>query len=343
MDKISVIIPCYQVEKYLDRCMISLEKQTVGMNDLEIILVDDASKDGTWQKIREWEARFPENVIAVHYEENGRQGKARNVGLSYASGEWIAFIDSDDWVEPAYFEKLRGAAKRDGSDVSYCRLIRDHSKDYHLAENPKTGRADRLWKIDTKDRRKEFLVLADMSFPAHSRLIRKSVLTDNGLRFPEGLAYEDNCWGALLYYYVDSVSCVEETLYHYFVNEQSTVMVKGAGYHTDLLTVHLELWEEYLKRELYPEYKDEIEYNFLYNCYLGFLKILANRYEIPDYSQFLLMKEIVLEKVPDFRNNRYIKNGDIRELHLAMLELLDRQVDRAAFSELMDAVRRSGM
>ena len=106
MKTISVIIPCYNVEKYIDRCLTSLERQTVGMDSLEIICLDDKSADGTLDKLHEWEKKYPENICIVELPDNGRQGRARNIGLEYATCEWVAFIDSDDWVEPEYFEKL---------------------------------------------------------------------------------------------------------------------------------------------------------------------------------------------------------------------------------------------
>ena len=94
---ISVIIPCYNVEKYIDRCLTSLERQTVGMNSLEIICLDDKSADGTLDKLHEWEKKYPDNICIVELPDNGRQGRARNIGLEYATCEWVAFIDSDDW------------------------------------------------------------------------------------------------------------------------------------------------------------------------------------------------------------------------------------------------------
>lgn len=83
MNKISIIIPCYNVEKYIDRCLESIEKQTIGIETLEIICLDDKSVDGTLDKLHEWEKRYPDNIVVVELPDNGRQGCARNIGLSY--------------------------------------------------------------------------------------------------------------------------------------------------------------------------------------------------------------------------------------------------------------------
>ena len=106
MAEISIIIPCYNVEKYLMRCFLSLKNQTIGIENLELIFVDDASTDDTWDIIQKIENKYSQNVIAVHCDENGRQGRARNIGMTYATAEYIGFVDSDDWVEPNMFEIL---------------------------------------------------------------------------------------------------------------------------------------------------------------------------------------------------------------------------------------------
>ena len=144
MKMISVIIPCYNVEKYIDRCLTSLERQTVGMNSLEIICLDDKSADGTLDKLHEWEKKYPDNICIVELPDNGRQGRARNIGLEYATCEWVAFIDSDDWVEPDYFEKLSahvGAASGEAVfDIIACSYGRDSAVELsYFSEIPKTA------------------------------------------------------------------------------------------------------------------------------------------------------------------------------------------------------------
>ena len=98
MKKVSVVVPCYNAAVYLDKCMEQLIKQTIGIENIEIILVDDASTDdgATWELIMEYEREFPDTVIAIQLEQNMRQGGARNVGISYAGGEYLMFCDADD-------------------------------------------------------------------------------------------------------------------------------------------------------------------------------------------------------------------------------------------------------
>ena len=87
MAEISIIIPCYNVEEYIDRCLESVVAQTIGLDMLEIIVINDASTDNTLNKLYQWERRFPQNIMEITYEENQRKGGARNIRLEYATGQ----------------------------------------------------------------------------------------------------------------------------------------------------------------------------------------------------------------------------------------------------------------
>ena len=121
----SIIVPCYNVEKYIDRCFESLKRQTIGIEQMEIIFVDDASADHTWDRLCEIEKQYPDNVILVHCIDNGRQGKARNIGMAYATSDYVGFVDSDDWVEPDMYEIMLGEMIKNDRDIVYCKFFRD--------------------------------------------------------------------------------------------------------------------------------------------------------------------------------------------------------------------------
>lgn len=349
---ISIIIPCYNVGEYVERCLRSLEMQSIGMNNLEIICVDDKSTDDTLDILHQWEQRFPENICIVELDSNGRQGRARNIGLQYATCDWIAYIDSDDWIEPDYCKILYDGIEFCNSipDMVCCKMRRDASNELSFFGGSEDGLADhnerktyRTRDLSIENDRREASVLATLSFSAYCKLIRKEFLLANRLFFPERLAYEDIYWGSLLPYYAGLVCFTDVELYHYYVNPTSTVLVNNALYHPDMLTVNMKLWDAYTERSLYTTYKDEIEYNFLYTCYLAFLKVLALRYSEPHYSLFLLLQEITRERIPAWRNNRYIHNGDIKEFHMLLLELIDKDVNREEFIQILDVIRQSGM
>lgn len=341
--KVSIIIPCYNAEKYVDRCMQSVVDQVYPIKHLEIICVNDASTDKTLDMLMAWEQKYPDNICVVDCDSNGRQGRARNIGLSYATGEWILYIDVDDWIEPDYVSKLVEAADKD-CDIVCCKAGRDPAEELrYYSEDSRGSSHIRYINISSDEQRRELSVLASLSFSAYCKLIRRSFLLDNELYFPERLAYEDIFWGSLLPYYVHHIAFIDSVLYHYYINPDSTVLSDEVPYHVDMLTVNMMLWEEYSYRGLFEKYHDEIEYNFIYTCYLAFMKVLALRFKEPNYSLYKLLKLITSERIPDWKNNRYIQNGDIKELHRVLLESLDKDIDKIQFSGILKAIRTSGM
>ena len=127
--KLSVIVPVYNTagEGKLEYCLNSLVNQTC--RDMEIIAVDDCSTDNSWEILRRYEAEYPDRFRAVHSQVNRKQGGAKNIGLSMAGGEWIGFIDSDDWITPDMYEVMLARAEETGADMvgcDYC-LTHEHS------------------------------------------------------------------------------------------------------------------------------------------------------------------------------------------------------------------------
>ena len=112
--KISVIVPVYNTENYLRECLDSILNQT--LQDTELFLVDDGSTDGSADIIREYAEKHPEKIQAF-FKENGGQGSARNVAMQYATGEFLSFIDSDDWIDPEMYEEMVKKAEEDGADI----------------------------------------------------------------------------------------------------------------------------------------------------------------------------------------------------------------------------------
>ena len=121
--KVSVIVPVYNCEQYLPECIASLRAQTLG--EIEMIFVCDASPDNSLALL--WKAKEEDDRIRViAFPENRGVSAARNAGLDAATGEYIGFCDSDDWIEPVMFERLYDAAKEKEAEISFCRVFKDH-------------------------------------------------------------------------------------------------------------------------------------------------------------------------------------------------------------------------
>ena len=115
--KISIVVAVYNLEKYLPRCLDALVNQT--LQDIEIICVDDGSTDSAPQIIDEYAIKYPEKVKAFH-KENGGEFTTRNYGLERATGEYVTFVDTDDYVDLTWAEKLYNAAKKNDADIAVC-------------------------------------------------------------------------------------------------------------------------------------------------------------------------------------------------------------------------------
>lgn len=315
MAEISIIIPCYNVGKYVMRCFNSLQKQTIGLDKLELIFVDDASTDGTWDILTRIEQMAPESVCIVQLKENQRQGGARNIGLTYASGEYVAYLDSDDWVEPDMYEELYQAALKTGSEIAFCRHVRDDGQNSLLLSENKEGAAFseetedliRLLTISDQKERSDFIASNVIGYRVWDKLFRKSFLLEHEISFPIHLTYEEVYFGCLIYLYATKVCILEKQLYHYFVNNESTVLTKNGSYHRDIFQVNYLKWEACEERGFLTSYREALEFDFIMSFYFTAMKIFCLRFDRILYEDFMELKRETLKRVPDFQHNSYCR------------------------------------
>lgn len=209
MAKISIIIPVYNCEKYIEKCLNSLVNQT--LKDIEIILVNDGSTDNS-RKIIE---SFTDSRIKILDKKNGGQSSARNIGLDVAQGEYIGFVDSDDWVDEDYFEKLYNTAKKYDADIAMADFIRKgpqkHTIRLNIAEEKVYEKIEN--KIKIANALKEGCIW--------NKIYKKEIL--NGIRFTEGMFFEDGPFTIKTLHAADRLVTVPGTYYYYFQNPSSTV------------------------------------------------------------------------------------------------------------------------
>lgn len=344
MKKISVIIPCYNVERYIDRCLETVVRQTIGIENIEIICVDDCSTDGTYQKLLDWEEKYPENFIIVASEQNGRQGQARNIGLTYASTDWIAFLDSDDWIDLDYLEAMYAFAKTGKYEVVCCSHVRDQSEQADLTPK-KVGRYSyKEIFVDTEEKRKQLILYPIFGYSAWAKLIYKPLLQKHNLNFPSNLTYEDTLWGSLLHLYTRKCVIIDATLYHYYVNGNSTVLKTNNMHHLDCITVQTMLWDEWKERGFLDKYKEELQIEYIYSGFLAGIKMLILRFEEPNYNGYLLLRYLSLHKIADYEENMYIKKGILvkEEYQLALVSLKN-QLNKKQFLEFAEQLKKIGI
>lgn len=217
MDLISIIVPVYKVEKYLDRCVESIVSQTY--TDLEIILVDDGSPDNCPAVCDAWAEK--DSRIRVIHKSNGGLSDARNTGMAVATGGYISFIDSDDWIAPQFYEKLLEAIKRDRSDIAACSvemIWEDGSPSRML-----TGEFNCV--LERHEAQAELLAEAKLKQPVWYKLYRTSIIKD--VPFTTGKYHEDVFWSYQAIGVAEKVSVIDYVGYFYW---QRSGSIMGVGY-----------------------------------------------------------------------------------------------------------------
>lgn len=303
--KISIIIPCYNVEKYIDRCVDSLVGQTIGIEHLECIFVDDASTDGTMRKLEIWEKQYPDNILVIACSENRKQGAARNIGIQYASADYIGFVDADDWIEPDMYEKLYSNIVLYDADVAVCNYKRDTGRQ-KLEMGRIPGKRDQYLKVTSAGDRK-LLYHLGLGGGVWSKVYRKSLLLEHEIYFPEQILYEDNYFVAVLIQYITSIVYVEEFLYHYYVNMESTIVKRNEAYHyQDRLKIEEMILRKYIDEGWLETFYDEIEFRFIRSYFIGTLHILFTRFDSIPAELIPKMKNRVIALFPDYSNNPFL-------------------------------------
>ena len=331
--KVSIIIPCYNIEAYIDRCLVSLERQKIPMEELEIILVDDHSTDGTWEKLQIFEAKYPESVLIIHNDVNIRQGAIRNMALSYATAPYIAFIDGDDWVSESYLSSLYEKAVCYDCDLVLCNAYRDFGDGRKIEIRKAELQTSRFLTIDTIEKRKSMIVNETVRSTAWAKLIRKDYLLENEIYFPEGVFFEDIPWGAFNNFCAERIYILSDYLYHYYVNEHSVVMKKNQDYYRDMFAVNYYKWSEIERRNVYAAMPQEIEFDFIVNYYLAALNMFAHHYEEIPLDAFEEMQQFVMDKFPNYAKNPYLA-GNLGEKHRIQLYFLDKKMGQKELEQL---------
>ncbi|MBP3763012.1 MAG: glycosyltransferase [Bacteroidales bacterium] len=236
MKKFSIVVPVYNVEAYLDDCLRSLQGQTYG--DYEVVCVNDGSTDGSRALLGQWAARYPQMRIVDR--ENGGLSAARNSGTEVAEGEYIVYVDSDDWVSPDMLEKLAAAA--DGADmVCYACQRTDNEQKDTLAAETSTG-----WDYY----RRHALEARVVPFVCvWQRAYRREFLNANRLRFREGILHEDNQFTPRACLRAARVRVIPDTLYYYRVREGSIMTTRGLRSKESFVLIGNELSDLFAQEE----------------------------------------------------------------------------------------------
>jgi glycosyltransferase involved in cell wall biosynthesis len=302
--KLSIVVPVYNMaaDNKLKYCLDSLVNQTV--DDYEIIAVDDASTDNSLEILREYEAKYPDKFIAIHSKENLRQGGAKNKGINIARGQWIGFIDSDDWIAPDMYEKLICKAQSTGADVVGCDYCLVDTHTMNIGKIVPNNTNDQTGLLDDEKYKKLVLNPGSMVI----KVYLKKVIDENNLRFPEKNFYEDNCASPIWLLHFKHFERVDEPLYYYYQHDASTVHEISLNKCEDRLNMGERLISEAKRCGYLEKYRDEFEFSFTKLYYMNTLFSYMLGVKNPKVKFLKKMATGIKNEFPDFQNNVYYKN-----------------------------------
>lgn len=293
MKKISVVVPCYNVSKYLKDCVDSIINALV--DDMEIILVNDGSTDNTLDICNEYKDKYPK-IIKVIDKENGGLSDARNKGIEASKGEYIGFIDSDDTVEKDLYKDLIKKIEENNADIIVFgenRIFTDHTIKVNSGVSNDCCNQEDVKKI------------MPYIYPAACNKIYKREFFDK-VKFKKGVWYEDVDFIYRLLPLVNTISCLDGYYYNYYQREGSITYTYNKKLY-DFIDNLNGLVDYYKNNGFYHEYHDELEYFYVRYSYATFIKRLAKTKDIKEFNKGV---ELVINNVnnlfPSYKDNKYL-------------------------------------
>lgn len=307
MKRVSVIIPCHNAVQWLPKCFLSLVNQSMGMNDIELIFVDDASEDAgrTWEMLQDFERAYPESIMAIQLAENMRQGGARNVALTYATGEYIAFVDADDFVREDFLKKAYEIARSTDADMVQF----EYELYTERLGNVPSGRKIERESICLENiaQRKRFLVEEKITYGCWNKLYRIELIARAGVKYAEHVIYEEPLFVYPLLFFGKRFEIVPDVFYYYRQNLTGTMRSDMKQLETLKMhaQVQLDVWNFMKTTEFWQDYYEEIKLYFLHTYLYETLLFAAQReFSLPE-SFIRELTDTVKSEVSDYTSSQY--------------------------------------
>lgn len=301
MVKVSIIVPFYNVEKYIEKCLTSLVNQT--LEEIEIILVNDGSKDNSIKVAKDFEQKYPAKIR--YYEKlNGGLGDARNFGIKFAKGEYLAFLDSDDYVEPTMYEEMYEMAIKEKSDMVEC----DFWWEYPNKKKEDIG-------VEYKNQND---MLLKARVVAWNKLIKKEIYEKHPeARFAVGLRYEDVEGFYKILPYINKVSFVRKPFIHY-VQRNNSISNTQNKKNVEMFIVLDNVLNYYKEKNIYEKFEKELEYTYTRYLLCSSLKRISKIQE-KQIRKDLLEKtwNELNTKFPDWKKNKILNsNWSLKNMYI---------------------------
>lgn len=304
MAKVSVIIPVYNVARFIGKCTQSLLNQT--LDDLEVFFVDDHGPDNSMevaQKCVEGSPRAAQfHFIATPH--NMGAGMARNFALPQTTGEYIAFVDSDDWVEPTMFEKLYNQARQFDADLCYGQAIKDFDdgKPSILLTNPTLTQGP----ISHADRANFLTHYVSLFW---TFIYKRSLILDNGIQYPEERCADDSYFVSCSLFMAKTSAHVDEPFYHYLIRANSVVTTKNPTKYQKRFAVFNKLLAFSREKGVYAQFEPEIQFLYVKKGYMVTAFNYIMNVDDPQKAEMDRILSQVDALVPGYQSNVYFKKS----------------------------------
>lgn len=308
MIKVSVIIPVYNTEEYVEACLDSVLNQS--LSDIEIVLVDDGSTDNSHIILERYERDNPDKV-RLFTKENGGQATARNVAIPMCRGEYIGFVDSDDVIDSRMYETMYLKAKAKDADYVEC--------DYANVKINRNGKTEKI--ADYGSRVREYSCKKDMfidpMLAPWNKIYKRELLQNSGVLFPEGLIYEDTAFCLKAISFVEKYAFVPEKFVSHFYRGGSTMSINKSKRVGNIFEVLNDVIEFYNSRNLFLEYREELEYEITKILLCSSLKRVS---KVKDRKLRRCFCEDTWEMIqsnfPKYKNNKYVRLGGKKNFYM---------------------------
>lgn len=303
--ELSIIVPVYNMmaENKLKNCLDSLVKQDV--EDMEIIAVDDKSTDDSLALLESYSERYGRRFVTLASPVNRRQGAAKNLGLQKACGQWIGFVDSDDWVAENMFSSLLKKAQETGADIVGCDYLLTDEIGKETGTVSRNNTEDQTGLLNEEKYKKLLLHPGSMVI----KIYRRQIFEEQRIRFPEGIFYEDNAVAVLPLLYASRFERVEKPLYFYYQHNGSTVHKTDVSRCEDRMRA-MEIFQEELTRRGFSEkYREEIAFKTVELGYRITLFSYLQTTALPSLTFLRRLRGFLLTQAPDYAVNPYYRQN----------------------------------
>lgn len=308
-NKVSLIIPVYNMEKYLERCLDSVVEQS--FSDFEVIIVNDGSTDNSQHIINRYERKYPKKIKSFT-KKNGGLSDARNYGIHKAKCDYIMFLDSDDWIDREMIKDMYDKIE-EGFDIVCCDTLEcycDHKRNRIIS----CGLEKDIIKLNENK-----WVFTNFFPTAWNKIYKKSIFIDNDLFYKEKVWFEDVEMLYRMLPYINSIGVVKKPYYFYYqrIGAISKSFDERISHYINNMNGVVEYYKD---KGFYDKYKYELEYSYVRYLYATMLKSAArNANKRKDFHKYKMLLKEAIENVkktfPNYRGNFYLR-GNLKGFYL---------------------------